>query len=283
MTSPDGSRTRVYRVQFGTEARAAPEAAALTLDLQAGGDLVVVPLGAATTAAELFGGTDVRVVWRYNRAAAGLGSLVYPRAQPGGLPHRGRRRALGRGARPPRRCPRPGRAPPGRADGGRSDQPPPARGRRPRPRAGGGGHDGGRSLRGHGRHQDVWKFNRATRAWDLSYVPARGRGGFPIAPGDVLWVVAPRAPRRSGDRTAGIGRSAAGRRRGLEAPCAEWGAASRRPSPSAGPESTIRGCDLILTSSRRRSVKARHVERRTVKANGTRLSWSFWNSDPDIC
>ena len=37
----------------------------------------------------------------------------------------------------------------------------------------------------------VWKYNRATRRWDLSYQPARDRGGFPIAGGDVLWVVAP--------------------------------------------------------------------------------------------
>ena len=39
----------------------------------------------------------------------------------------------------------------------------------------------------------VWKYNRATRRWDLPYLPARGRGGFDIAGGDVLWVVAPRA------------------------------------------------------------------------------------------
>ena len=31
---------------------------------------------------------------------------------------------------------------------------------------------------------------RATRAWDRSYLPATDRGGFPIVPGDVLWVVA---------------------------------------------------------------------------------------------
>ena len=37
----------------------------------------------------------------------------------------------------------------------------------------------------------VWKNNRATRAWDLSY--RSGRGGFAIEPGDALWVVAPRA------------------------------------------------------------------------------------------
>ena len=39
----------------------------------------------------------------------------------------------------------------------------------------------------------VWQYNRATRAWDRSYLSGLDRGGFPIAPGDVLWVVAPEA------------------------------------------------------------------------------------------
>ena len=39
----------------------------------------------------------------------------------------------------------------------------------------------------------VWKYNRATRAWDLAYVPAQDREDFAIAGGDVLWMVAPRA------------------------------------------------------------------------------------------
>ena len=37
----------------------------------------------------------------------------------------------------------------------------------------------------------VWWYNRATRAWDLSYRPGRGQGDFPIASGDILWVVTP--------------------------------------------------------------------------------------------
>ena len=36
----------------------------------------------------------------------------------------------------------------------------------------------------------AWKYNRETRTWALSYLPALGRGGA-IAPGDVLWVVKP--------------------------------------------------------------------------------------------
>ena len=38
---------------------------------------------------------------------------------------------------------------------------------------------------------NAWKYNRATRAWDLSYLPTLGSGDFAIASGDVLWVVAP--------------------------------------------------------------------------------------------
>ncbi len=39
----------------------------------------------------------------------------------------------------------------------------------------------------------VWKYNRATGAWDLAYLPDLGREDFTIAPGDVLWIVSPRA------------------------------------------------------------------------------------------
>lgn len=35
----------------------------------------------------------------------------------------------------------------------------------------------------------VWKYNPATRAWDLSYLPVLGRDDFAIAPGDIRWVV----------------------------------------------------------------------------------------------
>ena len=39
----------------------------------------------------------------------------------------------------------------------------------------------------------VWKYNRRTRAWDLGYRPAHdGGAGFPVEPGDILWVVAER-------------------------------------------------------------------------------------------
>ena len=39
----------------------------------------------------------------------------------------------------------------------------------------------------------VWKYNRATGAWDLAYLPDLGREDFAIAGGDVLWIVSPRA------------------------------------------------------------------------------------------
>lgn len=47
----------------------------------------------------------------------------------------------------------------------------------------------GRALRGTA-VASIWEYNRATRAWDRSYLLATDRGGFPIVPGDVLWVVA---------------------------------------------------------------------------------------------
>ena len=37
----------------------------------------------------------------------------------------------------------------------------------------------------------VWKYNPATHAWDLAYLPVLGRDDFAIAPGDILWVVTP--------------------------------------------------------------------------------------------
>ena len=38
-----------------------------------------------------------------------------------------------------------------------------------------------------------WKYTRATRAGDRYHLPVLGSGNFPVEPGDVLWVVAPRA------------------------------------------------------------------------------------------
>ena len=72
--SPDGTRSKVYRVRIrngaGTEAAPVSDCGTLTLPLALpqGGDFVVVPAGASTTVVDLFGGTDVTIVWKYNRA-----------------------------------------------------------------------------------------------------------------------------------------------------------------------------------------------------------------------
>ena len=45
---------------------AAPPPRRIAIDLRAGGDFYRVPAGAPTTAARLFGDTDVAIVWQYN-------------------------------------------------------------------------------------------------------------------------------------------------------------------------------------------------------------------------
>ena len=81
VTSPDGSRMRVYRVRLGGQ-----EPDPITLDLRAGGDLVVVPAGTPTTAADLFGGTDVTVVWQYTRATRAWDRSYLPALGSGDFP-----------------------------------------------------------------------------------------------------------------------------------------------------------------------------------------------------
>ena len=165
--------------------------ALITLALRPGADIVAVPAGTATTAAALFGGAEVSSVWKYNRDTR-LWDLSY-------LPARGRggfdiaggdvlwvvaslsQTLAADGARPP--------------DAPAATDPITLTLRR-----GGdmvavpaGAATTAAALFGGAEVSSVWKYNRATRRWDLSYLPARGRGGFDIAPGDVLWVVAPRA------------------------------------------------------------------------------------------
>lgn len=50
----------------------------ITIALRAGGGLYGVPAGAPTTAARLFGGTDVVIVWKYDRAARAWGAAYVP-------------------------------------------------------------------------------------------------------------------------------------------------------------------------------------------------------------
>ncbi len=185
VTSADGSRIRVYRVRIAGGA-----ADPLTLDLRAGGNLVVVPAGAATTAADLFGGTDVTRVWQYNRGTRAWDRSYLPRLGGGSF-------AIAGGDVLWVVAPRAQTLP----VAGTPIPAPPA----PGPitldlRAGGdlvvvpaGMATTAADLFGGTDVTRVWKYNRATRAWDLSYLPRLDRSGFPIASGDVLWVVTPRA------------------------------------------------------------------------------------------
>ncbi|MCY3887247.1 MAG: cadherin domain-containing protein [Chloroflexi bacterium] len=182
VTAPDGSRMRVYRLRLGEE-----ESDLLILDLQAGGDLVVVPAGAATTAADLFGATDVAIVWQYNRATRAWDRSYLPALGTGDFPIAGGdvlwvvspvRQTLTVAGQPPPASPI--------ADPITLDL-----------RVGGdlvvvpaGLPTTAADLFGGTDVAIVWQYNRATRAWDRSYLPATDRGGFPIVPGDVLWVVA---------------------------------------------------------------------------------------------
>lgn len=63
-----------------TPGHTAPPLGPITLALRAGGGLYGVPAGTPTTAARLFGGTDVVVVWKYDRATRAW-SFAYAPAQ----------------------------------------------------------------------------------------------------------------------------------------------------------------------------------------------------------
>ena len=185
VTAADGNRTRVYRVRVGD----GPSSPGLTLDLRAGGDFVAVPAGAATTAADLFGGTEVTAVWQYNHTTRAWDRSYYPGPGLGGFAIAGgdvlwvvapRSQTLA-------------------LDGT------PASASDPGPitlilRAGGdfvavpaGAATTAADLFGGTEVTAVWQYNHTTRAWDRSYYPGPGLGGFAIAGGDVLWVVTPRA------------------------------------------------------------------------------------------
>ncbi len=189
VTAADGQRTKTYRVRLGDGAVAAAPPG-LTLDLRAGGDLVPVPVGAATTAADLFDGTDVTIAWQYNRATRAWDRSYLPALGRGGFPIAGGD-VLWVVASVAQTLPVAGTPPPTapvadpitldlRAGGDLVVVPPGAATR-------------AADLFDGTDVTVVWQYTRATRAWDRAYLPALGRGGFAIAPGDVLWVVAPRA------------------------------------------------------------------------------------------
>ena len=161
--------------------------ALITLALRQGGDMVAVPAGTATTAAALFGGAEVSSVWKYNRATRAW-DLSY-RPGRGGFPIAGgdvlwvvspRAQTLPVEGAPPSGAPSAADPITLALRQGSDMVAVPA-----------GTATTAAALFGGAEVSSVWKYNRATRAWDLSYRP--GRGGFPIESGDVLWVVASRA------------------------------------------------------------------------------------------
>ena len=163
----------------------------ITVDLRAGGDLVAVPAGAATTAADLFGGTDVASVRQYNRGTRAWDRAYHPAIGSGDFAIAGGDvlwvvspvdQTLTVAGRPLSGAP-------SSADPITVDL-----------RAGGdlvavsaGAATTAADLFGDTDVTSVRQYNRGTRTWDRAYHPAIGSGSFAIAPGDVLWVVSPRA------------------------------------------------------------------------------------------
>ena len=167
-----------------TRARTDP----IALPLRAGGDLIVIPAGVAATAADLFGGTDVASVWLYGQRTRAWDDSYFPSRDRDNFAITGgdvlwvvtpMAQTLVVQGTPP--APDPGPIALTLRQGGDIVAVPAGR---PTTAA---------DLFGGTDVASVWKYNRAARLWDLSYLPAPNRGDFPIAPGDALWVVSPRA------------------------------------------------------------------------------------------
>ena len=182
-TPADGGPTQIVTVTV-TRSRTDP----IALPLRAGGDLAVMPAGVAATAADLFGDTNVASVWLYSRATRAWDYSYFPRRDRGNFVIAGGDvlwvvapvdQTLVVQGTPP--APDPGPIALTLRQGGDIVAVP----------------DGvpttAAALVGGTAVASIWKYNRATRAWDLPYLPARDRGDFAIAPGDVLWVVTPHA------------------------------------------------------------------------------------------
>ena len=162
----------------------------IALPFRAGGDLVVMPVGVATTAADLFGGTDVTSAWQYNRATRAWDRSYLPARGRGGFAIAGgdvlwvvspENQTLIVEGTPQAPALDPGPITLVLQKGGDLVVVP------------AGAPTTTADLFGGTDVTSAWQYNRATRAWDRSYLPARSRGGFAIAGGDVLWVVTPRA------------------------------------------------------------------------------------------
>ena len=187
VTSPDGSRTRVYRVRLSDGTATAPPTG-LSLEVRAGGDLLVVPAGAATTAAALFGDTAVTIVWKYSPGTRAWDRFYLPARNRGGFAIAGgdvlwvvapADQTLAVTGTPPPSAPPPGPITLTLRAGGDLLVVPT------------GAATTAAALFGDTAVTIVWKYSPSAGAWDRFYSPRLGRGGFAIAGGDVLWVVAP--------------------------------------------------------------------------------------------
>ena len=192
-TPADGGPTQRVTVTV-TRSRTDP----IALPLRAGGELFAVPAGVATTAADLFRDTNVTSVWLYNRTTRAWDRSYIPGRGRDDLPIVGwdllwvvapADLTLVVQGSPPASDPGPITLT--LRQGGDLVVVP------------AGAATTAAALFGETDVSSVWKYNRATRLWDLSYLPTRDRGDFPIAPGDALWVVSPRAQTVSAGAPAG--------------------------------------------------------------------------------
>ena len=183
MIPGDGTPPHIVTVTV-TRSRTDP----IALSLRAGGDLVVMPAGVATTAADLFGESDVASVWLYSWRTRAWDYSYFPRLDRGNFAIAGGdvlwvvapvAQTLVVQGTPPASDPGPITLT--LRQGG--DLVPVPEGTPTTADALFRGTD----------VTIVWKYNRETRLWDLSYLPALGSRNFPVEHGDVLWVVTPRA------------------------------------------------------------------------------------------
>ena len=183
----DGTPSQIVTVTVTWEPAESHAPGSVVLTLRLGGDFYIVPAGVSTMAADLFGDTNVTSVWTYTD---GWGWIIYE-------PSTGAEDFLIEAGDVlwivapsvqmlPVVVPLRSDAPP--MESGAITLPPwervillavPA-----------GAPTTAAGLFGATDVTIAWKYNRATRTWDLSYLPALGCDGA-IAPGDVLWVVKP--------------------------------------------------------------------------------------------
>ena len=147
----------------------------ITLPLREGGDIVLLPAGVSTTAARLFGGTDVTVVWKYNRPTQAWDLSYLPALGFGGFPIEAgdvlwvvapRAQTLTVEGTPPASTAPAGEIALTLREGGDIVVVP------------AGAPTTAHNLFGGTDVTVVWKYNRPTQAWDLSYLAGAGLRGL---------------------------------------------------------------------------------------------------------